>query len=111
VELCAQRPLYAETRMVSHLRLFAACDLSVPFRVGFDEHPLMLGGRVALFGEGSSAGHAHRRLSGRGEAGEILYLRAKLTLSSPSVRRANKDELPAIAGLLVDNSLGTGDRV
>jgi hypothetical protein len=91
--------------------LTAACDLSVPFRVGFDELPLMLGGRVSLFGEGSSAGHAHRRLSGRGEAGEILYLRAKLTLSSPSIRRANKDELPSIAGFLVDNSLGTGDRV
>jgi len=49
--------------------------------------------------------------SGRGEAGEILYLRAKLTLSSPSIRRANKDELPSIAGFLVDSSLGTGDRV
>jgi hypothetical protein len=54
--------------------------------------------------------HAYRRLSGRGEAGEILYLRAKLTLSSPSIRRANKDELPSIAGFLVDNSFGTGDR-
>ena len=93
------------------MRHSAACDLSVPFRVGFDEHPLMLGGRVSLFGEGSSAGHAHRRLSGRGEAGEILYLRAKLTLSSPSIRRANKDELLSIAGFLVDNGLGTGDRV
>lgn len=55
--------------------------------------------------------HAHRRLWGRGEAGEILYLRAKLTLSSPSIRRANKDELPSIAGFLVDNALRTGDRV
>jgi hypothetical protein len=40
-----------------------------------------------------------------------FILGAKLTLSSPSIRRANKDELPAIAGFLVDNSLGTGDRV
>jgi hypothetical protein len=53
----------------------------------------------------------HRRLSGRREAGENLYVRVELTLSGPSIRRANKDELPAIAGFLVHNSLGTGDRV
>jgi hypothetical protein len=28
--------------------------VSFPLRVGFDEHPLMLDGRVSLFGEGSS---------------------------------------------------------
>ena len=36
------------------MRLSAACDVSLPLRVGFDEHPLMLDGRVSLFGEGSS---------------------------------------------------------
>jgi hypothetical protein len=50
--------------------------------------------------------------SGGGEVGEILCcLRAKLTLSSPSIRRAMKAELHAIAGFPVDNSLGRGDRV
>ena len=34
------------------VRHTAACDVSFPLRVGFDEHPLMLDGRVSLFGEG-----------------------------------------------------------
>jgi len=40
----------APTPSVRH----SACDVSFPLRVGFDEHPLMLDGRVSLFGEGSS---------------------------------------------------------
>src|SRR5665811_551394 len=34
----------------------SACDVSFPLRVDFDEHPLMLDGRVSLFGEGSVYG-------------------------------------------------------
>src|SRR5450631_884580 len=36
---------------------------------------------------------------------------AELTLTTPPFARANRDELPSIAGSLVDSSLGPGDRV
>jgi hypothetical protein len=36
---------------------------------------------------------------------------AELTLTAPPFARANRDELPSIAGSLVDSSLGPGDRV
>ena len=45
---------FAAIRAVAEVSLFAACDVSFPLRVGFDEHPLMLDGRVSLFGEGSA---------------------------------------------------------
>jgi hypothetical protein len=47
----------------------------------------------------------------RPELVRSFILRAKLTLTAPPSARATKDELPAIAGLLVGDSLGMGDRV
>ena len=68
-----KHPFMLAMRGMPALRL-SACDVSFPLRVGFDEHPLMLDGRVSLFGEGSATGTAliqdtrPRHLATAGEA-------------------------------------------